>query len=46
MQNHLKFLAKKINGELFHDLTSVHQTQLLAYSTDASVYQEKPCGEA
>jgi FAD/FMN-containing dehydrogenase/Fe-S oxidoreductase len=46
MQNHLKFLAKKINGELFHDLTSVHQTQLLAYSTDASVYQEKPLAVA
>ena len=46
MQNHLKILAKKINGELFHDFTSVHQTQLLAYSTDASVYQEKPLAVA
>ena len=46
MQNHLNVLAKKINGELFHDFTSVHQTQLLAYSTDASVYQEKPLAVA
>ncbi len=46
MQNHLKFLAKKFNGELFHDFNSVHQTQLLAYSTDASVYQEKPLAVA
>lgn len=46
MQNHLKLLAQKIKGELFHDFTSIHQTQLLAYSTDASVYQEKPLAVA
>jgi FAD/FMN-containing dehydrogenase/Fe-S oxidoreductase len=46
MQNHLKLLAKQINGELFHDFSSLHQTQLLAYSTDASVYQEKPLAVA
>jgi len=46
MQNHLNFLAKNLNGEFFHDLSSVHQTQLLAYSTDASVYQEKPLAVA
>ena len=39
-------LAKEIEGEFFYDESTAHQTQLLAYSTDASVYQEKPVAVA
>lgn len=37
---------QKIEGEFYHDDSVAHQTQLLAYSTDASVYQEKPIAVA
>ena len=46
MQNELLILAKKLAGALYYDDTASHQTQLLAYSTDASVYQEKPLAVA
>ena len=46
MQNELLILAKKLAGALYYDHTASHQTQLLAYSTDASVYQEKPLAVA
>jgi len=46
MQSELNVLAKKMNGVLYYDSTPVHNTQLLAYSTDASVYQEKPLAVA
>lgn len=39
-------LEKKLSGELYYDQSSLHQTQLLAYSTDASIYQEKPLAVA
>ena len=35
-----------LNGELYYNDSAFHQTQLLAYSTDASVYQEKPLAVA
>jgi FAD/FMN-containing dehydrogenase len=46
MQNELKELAAKIKGALYYNSSPLHQTQLLAYSTDASVYQEKPVAVA
>ncbi|MEO6719747.1 MAG: FAD-linked oxidase C-terminal domain-containing protein [Ferruginibacter sp.] len=46
MQKEFSLLAEKIKGELYYDLTPAHQLQLLAYSTDASVYQEKPMAVA
>ncbi|HEY0055956.1 MAG TPA: FAD-linked oxidase C-terminal domain-containing protein [Pedobacter sp.] len=42
MQKYFEELSKYFDGELYFDNSSLHQTQLLAYSTDASVYQEKP----
>ncbi len=42
MQNYFEELVQYFSGELYFDNSSLHQTQLLAYSTDASVYQEKP----
>jgi FAD/FMN-containing dehydrogenase/Fe-S oxidoreductase len=39
-------LQQKFAGLLFFDNTAIHQAQLLAYSTDASVYQEKPVAVA
>lgn len=41
-----KTLASQLNGELYYDEGAAHQTQLLAYATDASVYQEKPMAVA
>lgn len=35
-------LAKQFTGELYFDDSTLHRTQRMAYSTDASVYQEKP----
>nr|MBA4140121.1 FAD-binding protein [Segetibacter sp.] len=46
MQNELKDLEGKIKGALYYNSSPLHQTQLLAYSTDASVYQEKPVAVA
>ena len=42
MQKYFEELEQYFSGELYFDNSSIHQTQLLAYSTDASVYQEKP----
>jgi FAD/FMN-containing dehydrogenase len=39
-------LAGLLTGELYFDDSPQHQVQLLAYSTDASVYQEKPIAVA
>jgi FAD/FMN-containing dehydrogenase len=33
-------------GELYYDNSAEHQAQKLIYSTDASVYQEKPIAVA
>lgn len=46
MEQLLKQLAGEISGELYFNLTAAHQMQLMAYSTDASVYQEKPLAVA
>lgn len=42
MKNQFNELAALLAGELYFDDSPQHQVQLLAYSTDASVYQEKP----
>jgi len=46
MQEQLAQLDKSFEGLLFFDDTPIHQAQLMAYSTDASVYQEKPLAVA
>lgn len=46
MQEQLAGLAPKIEGLLFYDSSAIHQAQLIAYSTDASVYQERPLAVA
>jgi FAD/FMN-containing dehydrogenase len=46
MQKELAGLENKMKGLLYYNSTALHQTQLLAYSTDASVYQEKPVAVA
>lgn len=46
MQSQLESLENSLQGLLFHNHTSIHQAQLIAYSTDASVYQEKPLAVA
>ncbi|GAA4177646.1 FAD-binding and (Fe-S)-binding domain-containing protein [Sphingobacterium ginsenosidimutans] len=45
-QNQLALLATQLKGELYYSDEASHQTMLLAYSTDASVYQEKPLAVA
>ncbi|MCS4164715.1 FAD-binding and (Fe-S)-binding domain-containing protein [Sphingobacterium sp. BIGb0116] len=45
-QNQLTLLASQLKGELFYTNETKDQTMLLAYSTDASVYQEKPLAVA
>lgn len=45
-QNQLALLSTQLRGELYYTDEAVHQTMLLAYSTDASVYQEKPLAVA
>lgn len=43
LQLNLQKLNQTLSGELFFDLeNAVHRTMCLAYSTDASVYQEMP----
>lgn len=42
MQDMFKTLEKELEGLLFYDESPLHRAQLMAYSTDASVYQEKP----
>lgn len=46
METYLEQLDKFFDGLFFFNNTAIHQTQLLAYSTDASVYQEKPLAVA
>lgn len=46
MQAQLAGLAQSLDGLLFFDNTAIHQAQLIAYSTDASVYQERPLAVA
>jgi len=46
MRAHFDQLATALEGLLFFNETAIHQAQLLAYSTDASVYQEKPLAVA
>lgn len=46
MNNYLEELRAQIKGEFYFDHTPLHNSQLLAYSTDASVYQEKPLAVA
>lgn len=41
-----KILQKSFAGELFFDNSSSHNAQKILYSTDASVYQEKPLAVA
>jgi FAD/FMN-containing dehydrogenases len=45
-QNQLALLASLLKGELYYTSETKDQTMLLAYSTDASVYQEKPLAVA
>lgn len=42
MKELFRDLAVLLLGELYYDDSVAHQAQLMAYSTDASVYQEKP----
>ncbi|HMP87378.1 MAG TPA: FAD-binding oxidoreductase, partial [Lacibacter sp.] len=42
MQQALRQLEARFDGLLFYDNSTLHQVQLRAYSTDASVYQEQP----
>jgi len=42
----LKNIQPLFTGELFYDKSAEHHTVLLAYSTDASVYQELPLAVA
>ncbi|MGB3005708.1 MAG: FAD-linked oxidase C-terminal domain-containing protein [Chitinophagaceae bacterium] len=46
METYLQKLEKEIEGLLFYNNTPIHNAQLMAYSTDASVYQEKPLAVA
>ena len=41
-----KNLQATFSGELYFDESAAHQAQLILYSTDASVYQEKPLAVA
>jgi len=42
MHEQLARLEQSLEGLLFYDSSAIHQAQLMAYSTDASVYQERP----
>ena len=46
MKTNLAQLNETLEGLFFFDDSSIHQAQLRAYSTDASVYQEKPLAVA
>ncbi|MCJ8209148.1 FAD-binding protein [Mucilaginibacter sp. RS28] len=46
LSDQLNTIAGSFTGELYFDNSVLHQTQLMAYSTDASVYQEKPLAVA
>ena len=42
IQKQFDELQRRFKGEIFYNSSSLHQANLLAYSTDASVYEEKP----
>lgn len=42
----LEKLEREFEGLFFYDESSIHRAQLMAYSTDASVYQERPLAVA
>jgi hypothetical protein len=42
----LEELEKVFEGLLFFNESPIHRAQLMAYSTDASVYQERPLAVA
>ncbi len=46
MNDLLERLAASLEGELFFNDSPYHQGQLMAYATDASVYQEQPLAVA
>ncbi|MBC7650992.1 MAG: FAD-binding oxidoreductase, partial [Deinococcales bacterium] len=46
MKQYLQQLHQGFSGEFYFDDTPMHQGQLRAYSTDASVYEEKPLAVA
>lgn len=46
MKESLQELAQQISGEFYFDTHALHQMQLRAYATDASVYQEMPLAVA
>lgn len=46
MKPSYQHLSSQLSGHLFYDASAEHQAQLLAYSTDASIYQEKPLAVA
>jgi FAD/FMN-containing dehydrogenase/Fe-S oxidoreductase len=46
MKPNYQHLSRQLNGPLYFDSSADHQSQLLAYSCDASVYQEKPVAVA
>lgn len=46
MLEHLSRFEKSFQGLFFFDHSAIHQAQLMAYATDASVYQEKPLAVA
>ncbi|MGN6491575.1 MAG: FAD-binding and (Fe-S)-binding domain-containing protein [Agriterribacter sp.] len=46
MQNALDRLSASLSGALYYNQSVEHSVQLIAYSTDASVYQERPLAVA
>lgn len=46
LKDDLEALAKQMDGDLYYDSSAEHSAQLMSYSTDASVYQEKPMAVA
>jgi len=46
LKRHLEILQSTLKGELFYNNTAYHQGQLRAFSTDASVYEERPVAVA
>jgi FAD/FMN-containing dehydrogenase/Fe-S oxidoreductase len=43
---HLAGLAAKLQGRFYFDNSAAHQAVIIAYATDASVYQQKPTAVA
>lgn len=44
--SNFKTLSENFSGELYFDDSALHEAQRILYSTDASVYQEKPLAVA